>query len=74
MAVNSAGPDFTLTRDEVVDLIETTAQAERHMSGTQLLHAFRQGQLENPGEVGEALVLADLLPDDDPMLSGAGEG
>lgn len=74
MLVRAFTTDFTLTRDEVVELINHAAQAERGISGHQLLAAFRNGRLENPGEVGEALILADLLPDDDPMLTGAGAG
>lgn len=66
----TTGSDFVLSRDEVVHFIELKARAARNMSGSQLLHAFRSGRLENAGEVAEALIMADLLPDDDPLLSG----
>lgn len=60
-----------LSRDEIADLIERQAQRRRGLSARQLLGAYRQGRLENPGDVADLLVLADLLPQDDPLFAAA---
>jgi hypothetical protein len=35
-----------------------------------MLRAYRAGRLDDPGRVADLLVLADLLPDDDPLFAG----
>jgi hypothetical protein len=59
------------TRDEIVAFIETEAWRRRGMSAAQLLHSYRDGSLESPGEVSDILALADLLPEDDPVFEAA---
>jgi hypothetical protein len=63
----SSSVDIVLTRDEIVELIEVKAQ-RKGMTAAQLLSYFRQGRLDDPGDVGDALILADLLPEDDPLF------
>lgn len=50
-----------LTRDEIVAAIEKVAQERRGVSASRLVTDHRAARLDNPGEVGDALVLADLL-------------
>jgi len=64
-------PVLELTRDEILEQIEAIARKKRALSGTALIRAYRAGRLEDPGEVAGALVLADLLPEDDPLFDGA---
>lgn len=56
-----------LSRDQIVDLMERIAQQRRGTSAEELLRAYRDGSLEEPGEVIDFLSLADLLEDDDPL-------
>ncbi len=60
---------FELDREEIVQRIHRGALARCNMSGKELLAAYRQGLLEEPGEVADLLVLADLLADDDQILN-----
>lgn len=64
-------PALQLSRDEIADLVEREAQRRRGLSARQLLGAYRQGRLESPGDVADLLVLADLLPQDDPLFAAA---
>ena len=59
------------TRAEILERLEKGAQACRGMSASELVRAYRAGQLEEPGEIAALLTLADLLPDDDPILTAA---
>lgn len=59
------------TRDEILRVIEEEAQRRRRQSAAQLLSAYRQGTLEDPGDVVDLLALADLLNDDDPIFAAA---
>jgi hypothetical protein len=65
MSINAK--PLELTRDEILEQIEAIAQKKRSMSGPDLIRAHRAGLLEDPDEVFGALVLADLLPKDDPL-------
>ena len=60
-----------LTRDELVGRLEAEARRRRGMSAQQLLLAYREGRLEDPGEVADLLALASLLSEDDPLLATA---
>lgn len=60
-----------LTRDELVERLEAETRRRRGMSAQQLLLAYRDGRLENPGEVADLLALAGLLSEDDPLLATA---
>ena len=58
-----------LTRKEIIDLIDEHARTRRGISGEELLRSWRAGTLEAPGEVADLLALAELLPEDDPLLA-----
>jgi hypothetical protein len=59
------------TRDEIVALIEEQAMARRGLGALALIQAYREGTLEEPGEVADLLALAYLLPDSDPLFVAA---
>ena len=55
-------PDsIEMTRDEFWQRIESGARERRGVPGEELLRQYRDGELENPGEVADLLALADLL-------------
>jgi hypothetical protein len=55
-----------MTRDEIRERIDTGARKRRGVSGDELLQQYRDGELENPGDVADLLALADLVePDPD---------
>jgi hypothetical protein len=56
-------------RTEVVTQIERMANQRVHMSARDLIRAHREGRLPDPGQVGDILVLADMLPEDDPLFA-----
>lgn len=58
-----------MSRDEIVEAIEKGALDRRGVSATDLLRAYRSGELQEPGEVADLLALGDLLSDDDPVLT-----
>lgn len=66
-----AAPILELSRDEILRRIEEGAQRRRGISARELLHAWRTGTLEEPGEVADLLALAHLLAEDDPVLAAA---
>jgi hypothetical protein len=65
-----ADDDLQLSRDEIVEAIEQGARKRRNMTARELLLAYRAGELSEPGQVADLLVLADLLAPDDPLLAG----
>lgn len=62
-------PILDLTRDEILHEIDVLARARRGLSAHQLLFAYREGRLEEPGEVADLLALADLLDENDPVFA-----
>jgi hypothetical protein len=60
-----------LTREEIVERLEAACMRRRGVSARDLLLAYRQGRLEEPGEVADLLALASLLPEDDPLFASA---
>lgn len=68
MTPNVAEP-LVLTRDQIADLLEHGAQKRRGVSARRLLRSYKRGQLYEPGEVADLLILADLLPEDDPLVA-----
>lgn len=58
-----------LTREQILERIEQGAQKRRGLSARDLLLAYREGRLDEPGAVIDLLVLADLLPEDDPIFA-----
>lgn len=63
------GSILELTREEIVERIEEGARRRRGMSARDLIRAYLEGRLENPGEVADLLVLADLLAEDDTLVA-----
>ena len=62
------GYSLELTREQILERLERGAQRRRGMSARDLLQAYMVGRLEDPGAVADLLVLAALLPEDDPLL------
>lgn len=59
-----------MSRDEIVALLERIAQDRRKATASQLLRAYRDGTLDEPGDLMDFLSLADLLSDHDPVYAG----
>lgn len=62
-------PIQNLTRKEIYEYIDKTAWKRIGISANELLRSYREGALEDPGAVADLLILADLLPDDDPVFA-----
>lgn len=60
-----------LTRDELASRLEEESLRRRGISARELLRAYRQGALADPGDVADLLALAGLLPEDDPLFAPA---
>ncbi len=60
-----------LTRDEIIERIEKGAQRRLGISAKELIRKYRDGKLQDPGSVADLLALANLLPDDDPLVVAA---
>jgi hypothetical protein len=58
-----------LTREEIVAQLDDEARRRRGVSGAALLRAYRDGTLENPGDVADLIAFARLLPEDDPFFA-----
>jgi hypothetical protein len=69
MVKTPAGVEYT--RREILDRLEQGAQTRRGISAAKLLRAYRDGTLEEPGEVADLLALSDLLADNDPIFDAA---
>lgn len=67
----TAAPALYLNREQIVELLEQQAQQRLGRSARELLRDYRGGRLENPGDVADLLILADLLPDSDPLFDAA---
>ncbi len=64
-------PVVELSRNDILKRIEQGARQRRGLSAEGLIRLYRAGKLEDPCEVADLLALADLLPDNDPLLVGA---
>jgi hypothetical protein len=53
------------TTEELQEQVDREARRRCDMSGPELLCAYDEGRLEDPGAVADLLALADLLADDD---------
>jgi len=62
-------PTAELTRDEIIAEMERVAQQRRHLSAADVMRAYRSGTLEDAGELADVIVLATLLPADDPLFT-----
>lgn len=61
-----------LSREEIIDRLDWAAKRRCQSTADEVLAQFRGGGLENPGLLGDVLQLLELLPDDDPILTGSG--
>ncbi len=59
------------SRDEIVAYIDDQARKRLKTSARDMLRAWREGRLDVAGEVADLLVLADMLPEDDPLFAPA---
>lgn len=62
-------PTLDLTRDAILEEIDRVARTRLGMPGADLLRRYRDGRLDDPGTVADALILADLLDSNDPIFS-----
>ena len=62
-------PTLELSRDEIVAEMERVALARRGVSAAELVAEYRAGTLEDPGQIGDVLVLAGLLDPADPYFA-----
>jgi hypothetical protein len=64
-------PTAELSREEIIDEMERVAQRRRHLSAVEVIRRYRDGSLEDAGEVADVIVLETLLPEDDPIFATA---
>jgi len=64
-------PALELSRDQIVAQLEKESQRRLGMSADKFLLLYRLGRIPDPGSVGDLVVLADLLSDDDPLITAA---
>jgi hypothetical protein len=64
-------PTAELTREEIVGEMERVAQRRRRLSAAEVIRRYRAGSLEDAGELADVLILATLLPEDDPLFATA---
>lgn len=60
------------TREEIVAYIDGQARKRLKATARDMLRAWREGRLDVAGEVADLLVLADMLPEDDPIFAPVG--
>ena len=65
--MNPTPVDIELTQDEIIERIEREAEKRLHMSAEEMVCAFREGRLEEPGGVIDLLSLAGMLDTDHPL-------
>jgi hypothetical protein len=61
-------PTLELSRDEIVEQIDAEARRAGYSDAAALLRRWTDGTLEDSGAVAGALILADLLDEDDPLF------
>lgn len=66
--VQSEASELVLSREQIIDLMDALAKERREMPGAEIVHLYRGGLLDAPGEVMDILCLADLLDEDDPYF------
>jgi hypothetical protein len=69
-AVNAREEVVTLTREQIIAIIEREAQKRLGLSARELFRRYSKGMLEDPGAVSDLIVVADLLPEDDELFAG----
>ena len=60
-------PTAELTREEIVAEMERVSQRRRHLSAAKVMRSYREGTLDDAGELADVIVLSTLLPADDPL-------
>lgn len=50
-----------ISQEEILDVIDREANARLGISGLELLRQYSAGQLDDPDQVADLIVLADLL-------------
>lgn len=70
MAIAIDSQPTKVSRDTIVSTIDREARRRLDMSAGEMLTAYRRGELAEPGRVGDLLVLADLLAEDDELVAG----
>lgn len=61
-------PTLEMTRNEIIAEMDRVAKTRLGLSASEVLRAYRAGELEDPGEVGDLLILAELLDSTDPIF------
>lgn len=61
-------PTLELTRDDIIEEMDRVSMDRLGMSAHEVLSRYSAGELEQVGEVGDVLVLADLLDPSDPIF------
>ncbi len=57
-----------LSREQVLDHIDSEARNRLGMSARVMLRKYRRGKLEDVGRVADLIVWSDALPEDDPIF------
>ncbi len=57
-----------LTRDEIAARLEHGARKRLGMSADEMVRAYREGRLSDPGAVADLLALAHLLEETDSLF------
>lgn len=60
---------LTLTREQILEILERESQKRLGLSARELFRRYARGLLEDPGEVSDLVVIADLLPEDDELFA-----
>lgn len=61
-------PTLELGRCEIIKEMDRITHARLALSASEVVRRYRAGELEDPGQVGDVLVLSDLLSPDDPFF------
>jgi hypothetical protein len=60
---------IVLSRDQIVDALETGAKQRTGLSARAMLRRYRYGRLPDPGSVADLIALSNLLRKNDPILA-----
>jgi|RifCSP16_1_1023843.scaffolds.fasta_scaffold292731_1 hypothetical protein len=62
---------LTLTREQIIAIIEREAQKRLGLSARDLFRRYARGELDDPGRVSDLVILSHLLPEDDELFAAA---
>ncbi len=65
---NGGHPVEKLSREQIVDILETKSRKRLGISAKQLLKRYRAVKLDDVGEVADLVILASGLPKNDPLF------